>query len=138
MKGATELSRALELKYARETRTLLAAPMNVRTAGRLSSQIETMRSSALLPASRRLTGSALRIVPGKRGRPRPRLRQTSNNSVGKLEREEVMAKKSKTKKSKDKKTESESSETKSQITNEPASPSWSTDDVYTLLKAVNE
>ena len=49
-----------------------------------------------------------------------------------------MAKKSKSKKSKVKKTKSESPETESQITTEPASPSWSTDDVYTLLKAVNE
>ena|SRR4029077_19422519 len=49
-----------------------------------------------------------------------------------------MAKKSKSKKSKVKKTKSQSPETESQIANEPASPSWSTDEVYTLLKAVNE
>jgi CHASE3 domain sensor protein len=53
--------------------------------------------------------------------------------------EEVMAKKSKSKKSKAKKTTSESpEEAKSEIPNEAASPSWSVDDVYTLLKAVNE
>jgi hypothetical protein len=49
-----------------------------------------------------------------------------------------MGKKSKSKKSKSKKTKSQSPQTESQITHEPASPSWSTDDVYSLLKAVNE
>jgi molecular chaperone GrpE (heat shock protein) len=49
-----------------------------------------------------------------------------------------MGKKSKSKKSKAKKAKLESPETESQITNETAAPSWSTDDVYTLLKAVNE
>jgi hypothetical protein len=54
------------------------------------------------------------------------------------EREEVMAKKSKSKKSKAKKTKSESPETKTETLDEAVSPSWSTDDVYNLLKAVNE
>jgi len=53
------------------------------------------------------------------------------------EREEVMAKKSKSKKSKAKKTKSESPENQSE-TREALSPSWSTDQVYELLKAVNE
>jgi hypothetical protein len=48
------------------------------------------------------------------------------------------AKKSKSKKSKAKKTKSDSPETKSEIPNEATSPSWSVDDVYSLLKAVNE
>jgi|SRR6478672_3040480 len=55
-----------------------------------------------------------------------------------------MAKKSKSGKSKGKKAKSESLETKSEILDEakspaePVSPSFSTDDVYNLLKAVNE
>ena len=48
-----------------------------------------------------------------------------------------MGKKSKSKKSKSKKIKSESPETESQVTNEPASPSFSVDDAYELLK-VNE
>jgi hypothetical protein len=54
------------------------------------------------------------------------------------EREEVMGKKSKSKKSKSEKKKSQSPETESQIPNEPASPSFSVDDAYNLLKAVNE
>jgi hypothetical protein len=55
-----------------------------------------------------------------------------------------MAKKSKSKKSKAKKTKSESPEAKSETPDEAkspteaVSPSFSTDDVYNLLKAVNE
>ena len=49
-----------------------------------------------------------------------------------------MAKKSKSKKSKAKKTKSETPETKSETPDEAVSPSVSTDDVYNLLKAVNE
>ena len=49
-----------------------------------------------------------------------------------------MGKKSKYKKSKSKKIKSESPETESQVANEPASPSFSVDDAYNLLKAVNE
>jgi hypothetical protein len=54
------------------------------------------------------------------------------------EREEIMAKKSKSKKSKAKKSKSASPETKAGTLDEAVSPSWSTDDVYRLLKAVNE
>jgi hypothetical protein len=49
-----------------------------------------------------------------------------------------MAKKSKSKKSKAKKTKPEVPEIKSETPDEAVAPSWSTDDVYTLLKAVNE
>ena len=49
-----------------------------------------------------------------------------------------MGKKSKSKKSKSKRIKSESPETESQVTNEPASPSFSVDDAYNLLKGVNE
>ena len=52
--------------------------------------------------------------------------------------EKLTAKKSKSKKSKAKKKKSESPETKSEIPDEAVSPSFSTDDVYNLLKAVNE
>ena len=49
-----------------------------------------------------------------------------------------MAKKSKSKKSKAKKSKSASPETKAGTLDEAGSPSWSTDDVYSLLKAINE